>query len=389
MAVLNMSAAQQAFKIFYLPGLQYQLNNASAILANIDRDSESVVGSEIHIALRYGRQGGVGNRADDGALPTPKSRQTQQAIYQTKNIFAQVQITDKAMKASRSREGAFMNLLEADLTDAQDDAKDNLSRQIFGDGTGLMTTITAVSAGTVITVANTFLFSEGQIIDICTAANNGTAVAGGAGLYITAVDDTNSQITVSAAVTVAVNNIITIAGNYNQELTGFGAMFQMNNTIYNVNRATNMWLNPTIQNIAGELSEVGMQKARDEAERKAGGNIDFWSGSYGVRRAYQNLLLAQKQIIEPMQLEGGYEALSYNGKPFTIDKYNPPNTLFGLDRSTWKMYEIEDWGWLEDDGAILSRVPGYPVWAATLARYCDLGCSKPRANVMLTNITEH
>jgi hypothetical protein len=61
MAWLNMTAASEALKINYLPALRYQLNTANPILSVIERNSESVVGSEIRMALRYGRQGGVGN----------------------------------------------------------------------------------------------------------------------------------------------------------------------------------------------------------------------------------------------------------------------------------------------------------------------------------------
>lgn len=60
----------------------------------------------------YGRHGGIGNRSDDGNLPTPRSRQTKQAKWETKNLFAQIQISDKTMRASRG-DGAFASLLEA------------------------------------------------------------------------------------------------------------------------------------------------------------------------------------------------------------------------------------------------------------------------------------
>lgn len=113
MAWLNMNAASEALKVNYLPALRYQLNTANPILSVVERNSEAVVGSEIRMALRYGRNGGVGNRAEDGILPTPNSRKTKQASFGTKNLFARIQISDKTMKASRNRDGAFVSLLEA------------------------------------------------------------------------------------------------------------------------------------------------------------------------------------------------------------------------------------------------------------------------------------
>jgi hypothetical protein len=385
MAWLNMTAASEALKINYLPALRYQLNTANPILSVIERNSESVVGSEIRMALRYGRNGGVGNRAEDGILPTPNSRKTKQASFGTKNLFARIQISDKTMKASRSRDGAFVSLLEAELEDAQTDAKDNMARQVFGDGTGKLATFSAATTQTVLPVSNTQYFVEGMFIDIM---DNTNAVKQSQREVI-AVDDVAGTITISgAAVTTVATDYAVVFGNYAQELTGFGAVFQNDNTLYGINRAQNKWFNPTLKSGLGAISEVGIQQLIDDVDRKAGSKTNFLLSSYGVRRAYQDLLLATKRTTDVMKLKGGYEVLTYNGLPFATDKYAPSGTLFGLDLSTWNLYHIEDWDWLSEDGAVLHRVSDRPVWEASLVRYCDLGCSKPKGNFMATGITE-
>ncbi|HDU1185826.1 TPA: phage major capsid protein, partial [Listeria monocytogenes] len=175
--------------------LRYQLNTANPILAVIDRNSESVVGSEIRMALRYGRNGGVGNRAEDGILPSPNSRKTKQASFQTKNLFARIQISNKTMLASRSRDGAFVSLLEAELEDAQNDAKDSMARQCFGDGTGKIAQCTAQSSVTTLTVSSVQYLVEGMFIDIMDNSNNVKVTQ----REITNVDDINNQITISGA----------------------------------------------------------------------------------------------------------------------------------------------------------------------------------------------
>lgn len=390
MATLNMSAAQEALKIFYLPMFRRQLNDANAILAEIERNKESVVGSEIRMALRYGRQGGIGNRADDGNMPTPNSRKTKQAKWETKNIFAHIYITDKTMKASRSNVGAFADLLQAELEDAASDSKDSMDRQVFGDGSGKLATCAVNAAGTTLVVDNTQYFAEGQLIDIL----DNVAVAKAQEREVTNVDDDAKTITISgAAVATVATDFITIAGSYNQELTGFGKVFTADNTLYGIPRAQNKWFNPTIKALNGEISEVGIQQLIDDCERKAGGNIDFLASSYGVRRGYQNLMLATKQNTDVLTLKGGYKALAYvagdKTMPFTVDKYAPAGNLYGLDRSTWGNYEMDDWDWLDQDGAVLKLVSGKAVWEAVLAKYSDIGCSKPRGNFRATGIVEH
>lgn len=382
---MTMAKAQEALKQFYLPSLQYQLNTANPILSMIERDKTSVVGAEVRMALRFGRNGGVGNRADDGILPTPNQRKTKQARWDTKNIFARIAITDKTMKASRSKQGAFLSLLEADLEDAQADAKDNMARQVFGDGTGVLTNFKVNAANTTLNVDNVMYLAEGQWVDVVDAGGNVTV----AKREVIAVDDITNQVTLSgAAIATATTDRLVINGNYGMELTGFKAVFTPNNTLYGIDRTTNKWFNPTIKTTTGTISEVKIQQQIDDTERRAGGKTNFLLSSYGVRRAYQELMLANKRITDVMKLEGGYEAISYNGIPFTVDKYADAGSLYGLDLTTWKLFHIEDWSWLEDDGAVLSRVANQPIWEASLVRYCDIGCSKPKGNFQMTGITE-
>lgn len=380
-----MKQAQEALKLFYLPGLQFQLNNATPILAVMDRDQKSVVGSEIRMALRYGRHGGIGNRADDGDLPTPRSRQTKQAKWETKNIFGHIQISDKTMRASRG-DGAFVSLLEADLEDALNDAKDDLERQLFGDGSGKMATCGVTTASNEVEVDDTRNFAEGQIVDIVTAAS-GVVLAGGR--EILSVNHKGNTITISGApVTTASTDIVTRAGNFGLELTGLDAIFTPDNTLYGIDRTKNTWFNPTVIDNVGTISEVKIQEAIDEADRRAGGKVNLMATTYGVRRAYQELLLATKRTTDTMKLKGGYDVLLYNDKPLTVSKYAPEGVLYGLDMDTFKLYHIMDWNWLDEDGAILSRVPNKAVWSAILARYMDLGMNKPAGSFKMSGITE-
>lgn len=383
---LNMQKVQEALKTFYLPGLRYQMNEKSgAFYSQIEKGSQGVVGKDIVMALRYGRNGGVGNRADDGLLPTPNSRKTKQARWETKNIFARIQISDKVMKASAKDAGAFANLLETELDDAMTDAKDNFARQLFGDGTGVMATCGAASGVNVIPVSSTQFFSEGQLVDVC--SSDGTPKA--TEREVTVVDHVAKKITLSgASVTTTATDIITIAGNYGLELTGLGRIFKPDTTIYNIDRSTNKWLNPNIIAVDGAISELDIQNMIDQAEIMAGSDINFLMASYGVRRAYQELLQSTKRYVNTLELKGGWKALDYNGIGLVADKYAPAGTIHGLSTENFKLYEMSDWDWMEKDGAVLSRVTDRAAYEATLVKYADLGCDKIKGQGVLTGITE-
>lgn len=380
-----MQSVNEALKLFYLPGFQTQLNESNPLLARMDRDQKSVVGSEIRMALRFGRHGGIGMRDDDGNLPTPRSRQTKQAKWQTKNFLGQIQITDKTIKASRG-DGAFVSLLEAELQDCLADAKDDLERQLFGNSIGKMAACGTTSNSNDVVVDDTKFFYEGQIIDIV-VATSGVIVA--AEREILLVDHDNLTIRVNGnPVTTDNTNIIVRSGNYDKELTGLDTIFTPNNTLYGIDRTQNKWFNPTVIDSVGTISEIAIQSALDEVERRSGGNVDFMAASYGVKRAYQELLLATKRTTNVMELKGGYSALVYNNMPMVSSKYSPEGTLYGLDMSTIKLYHMHDFDWLDQDGAVLSRIADKAVWSAILARYMDIGCSKPSGSFKMSGITE-
>ena len=382
-----MQRVVEALKLFYLDGLRYQLNEATSEFLNaMERDSKSVQGDKIVMALRYGRSGGVGNRADDGDLPKPNARKTKQAKWETKNVFARMWITDKVIRASRGKAGAFRPMLEATLEDLENDAKFSLSRQVWGDGSGKIATIAAGGVtGDVLTIgtANIWLFAEGMLID----SFNGATLRKGE-MEILAVDDVAGTITVDDAGNTAAGDDIYIAGSKGLELTGIKAVVEAA-TLYDITRATNPWLNVTKIPVNGEISEVIVKKAIDEAKKKTGAKTDYLTGSQGVVRAYFALMVAQKQIVNTINLKGGGKAMSFNGLPMVDDLFAPAGKLYAMAMSDWKLYEMGDWDWLDRDGNMIARVPGKPVWEATLCKYADLGCSRLRGQVELSGITEH
>lgn len=399
MSTLNMSSIEEALKLYYLPGLRYQLNDqASALLAQIEKDSEGVVGKEIRMAMRYGRVGGIGNRPDDGDLPTPNARQTKQANWDTKNIFARFRLTDKTIEASKSNVGAFANMLEQEISDCETDARLDLSRQVIGDGEGTLAEVDGAASSAdpqVVDCDTTMYLAEGMLVDfrdssgdLTHADHEGVEIVEVRDETTFAVEQTGEEIPDEAKVVISGN----VDGSDVYELTGVRKVVDTGGTLYGIDRTENRWLDAQVDNVNGQISEVGIQKNIDEVETKSGSETDFLMCSKGVARAYQNLQSAMKQHVNTLELKGGWTGMSYSGGQKQIalvsDKYVPKGYLFGLDLDDWKMYQMADWNWLDRDGSMLTRVANKAAWEATLVKYCDIACQRPRGQFVMEGITE-
>lgn len=389
---LSMTNIANALKYWYLEGMRYQVNEqASALAAQLERTSEHVEGYKIKMPLSYGITGGIGNRSDTGTLPTVNPRKFLQAEWETMNVFVKIQVSDKAIQASRSSRAAFIAALTHDMEAAERDVKRVYSRQVMGDGTGLLATVSAVSsAGDVRTLtldadgSKIKHFDVGMFVDVYTTTTKDTSEA-----EVTSVDKDNNQIVLTAATLPEVGDLIYLAGNKDLELSGLKKILTANNTIYGVDRSIYKFFNPTIKAVNGEISEIKIQEGIDDAEDDVGNIIDFLVAEKGVTRAYKNLMAALKTTVNTIEIKGGFKAPSFNGIPLVGDKYCANGELLALSMKNIKMYEMADWDWMSEDGNVLFRNTNTPVYNATLRKYADLGCDLPRGQVKFTGIQRH
>ena len=85
-------------------------------------------------------------------------------------------------------------------------------------------------------------------------------------------------------------------------------------------------------------------------------------------------------------MDGGFEALDYNGKPLVVDRHMRPGGMYFLDESTLELYRMSDFDWMDEDGSVLSRVAGVDAYEATLFKYSTLGCSACNNNTELADL---
>lgn len=384
--MVTTQTADNVLKSYYLSAVTDQLNKSvNPFLAQIKKTTADVWGRDVRKAVRVGINGGIGAGTEDGTLPTAKGNRYEQFVSALKNLYGTIEISDKAIRASASNEGAFVNLLNDEMQSLIESASCNFGRMLFGDGTGKLATAKTTTNSTTLNVDTVENIVEGMYVDFYHGESTLTNAR-----TILAVDRKNNKITIDGtALTIATSENIEIYlhGSKNLELTGLKAIFDAD-TLYGVSRSENSWIEPYKADSVGELTENTLQTAIDTVEERAGSKINFIVTSPGVRRALFNKLSAYRQL-DTLELEGGFRAISFNGIPVVTDRFCQKGTMYLLNTDDFGLHQLCDWQWLEgEDGKVLKQLADKPVFRATLVKYAELMCYRPAGQARLSGITE-
>lgn len=388
--MVTMTSADKALKSLYLGVVTEQLNTGiNPFLAKINKSTSDVWGKEIRKVAQYGINGGIGAGTEDGDLPTASGNNYEQFVLTLKNLYGKIEISDKAVRASENNVGAFVNLLNAEMEGLINASTYNFGRMLFGDGSGVICNVAGFNENKLL-VDTTKNLIEGMVIDVY---DEDEVLYLGAKRIKTIDRKTNlidCGLTEAEAYHFAPGGAYaTIQGSKNKELTGLGAIFKSNGSIYGLERATHTWLNPYMESSVGDITENKIQKVLDTLDETCGSKVDMIICSSGVKRAFMQHLSSYKRNVDVMELNGGFKTISYNGIPIVSDRFCPTGTMYLLNSKDFTLHQLCDWEWLEgEDGKILKQNAGKPTYSATLVKYADLICNKPCGQAMLTGITE-
>jgi len=383
--MIDLTSAQNALKDAYLSAASNILNTQTNPLFNkIKQTTADVYGRQIIKVAPIGINGGIGAGSETGELPTANGNNYAQLKTTLKNLYGTMEISDKAIRVSANNNGAFVDLLSAEMEGLLNSSKFNLARMLYGDGTGAVATVTAFADGAA-TVNNVKNLIEGMVVDVYSSTGVKTS---NVGLRIKYVDRVNKMV-VFNSVASALNegDIFYVQGSKDNEITGLGAIFNTSANIYGLSRTDNKWLNPYVSTTEKEISDDVLQTALDFLEENSGSHINFITCGAGVRRAYLQYLACYRRNVDVMELEGGFKAVCFNGIPMVTDRFVADDTLYMLDTSKFTLHQLCDWSWIEAEGGnILRQKPGYPAYTATLVKYADMICDQPNGQAKITGI---
>ena len=374
----------------YLPGFKAQLNEELSYLYKLmEKNTDPALGAESTFLVTFGRSGGIGNRAEDGNVPTAKAAGRKQISVAPKNFYARIALSDRLIKSGKTG-AAFINALDMEMEECFRDSKDSLNRQLFGDGTGTLTTIkTAVAvADDEVVVLDTKFLQPNMVVDVIAIADSAVTKSG---LVIKNVDEATGTITFDATTTAAVGDMIVTSGSYNLEITGLKKIMTLNNTIYGVDRATNAWFNPGTLTASSVilLDDDLMEKAIQRVDMKSGKKPEIIIGGYLATRVLKNYLAQyQRYTTIDTRYDAGHSTMSYDGIPVETDKYQNDDVMDFLNiQDTFSMLSIgELFDWMDLDGSVLKAVSGKAQYEAILTSYAEMMCKQPGANVRISGI---
>ena len=381
--MVTLNNADSVLKSFYLDAVTDALNTKiNPFLAKIGKTSANISGKDVKKVLSCGFNNGIGAGTETGDLPTANGNEYNQMVVGLKNFYGTLEISDKAIRAAADSDGAFVNLLNEEMRTLINTAKLNFGRILFGDGSGVLSTVLDVMDNC-IEVDNVQNFVAGMIVDFVL----GSTIR--SGLRVVAVDNHNNTIIFeSGEALVGMENAeIVLPGSGDNELTGLAAIFG-NDALYGLERSV-IGMKPYIIDDAVDVTDAEIQFVIDNIESNSGSKPDIIICSWQVRRALMEYYRNHNITLPTIEIEGGFKAFDFNGVPIVVDRFCPKNAMYLLNSENFKLHQLCDWQWLEtEDGKILKQTPGKPVYTATLVKYAELLCDNPSAQgmILFTNV---
>jgi hypothetical protein len=406
---LTRSTADAVLKEFYLPGIRSILNNQVFLLSQVETNSEDIEGRRAVLAINTGRNQGVGARAEMGTLPDAGHQGYNEERVPLKYNYGRIQLSGPVIRSMGSDRGSFTRAIQSETQGVTRDLRNDVNRQCYGGGVGTIAVLNSAASGNTATVTNATAtqmrqLQVGMYIDIGTAANP-TATA--SNRQITSVNTTAGTFVFNgAAVAITAADIVTRTGSggtgaSQKEITGLAAQIASSGILWNIDPASvPNWVSYVDANGGTNraVTETMFIKAAQEVNVNSGEEINLWVTSAGVTRAYGALLTSLKRFNDPVQLRGGYAGLDLsninqgntgsNSVAMVFDKDCQANTAWGITTRRFQWYKMSDWEFMEEDGAVLSRVPNVDAYEGTLFLYSELATDGRNAHAKIADLTE-
>ena len=435
----TLSNYAEVLKVFYLPGIQDYLNQSTILSSIVETNEKDVSGKTATIENHYGRSTGTGAVGDGGALMSASYQKFKTSTVPMKYVYGRVNFTGPTIAATRDEKGAYAKVIDTEVRGITEDLRKEVNRMLWGCGYGVLArwqtgvsasitvqkkyrgnsvggdgfgsafgakyldkrtdgyqckpTISGNNSGTYTITATDIAvtaLTKGATADTITITDVGTPAAGtwyvrpkGLAAQSTTTGASNRTEPMGLRGLVNDGNIDKIA-IFNASYTGTTG----SDHLQGLSVSSYSWFKAIVDahpsgRYAGQraLTLDLMQTMFDMVEEVAGKDYgpNLILTTRAMRRQYLALCQASATTVNKMALDGGWTALDYNGVPLMVDNDAIDGEIYFLTTKDMQIYRMSDYNWMDQDGAILSRISGYDKYEAVLFRYFEFGVNN-RAN---------
>jgi hypothetical protein len=418
-ATQTLALADKILKDLYVGPIVEMLNQKTYLLDQIQRDADHVdhTGRRAVVPVHKNRNYGQVSTGDSGTLPNAGRQDWEDAIIPLRYHYAGIELTDVAIEATQSSEGAFVSVMEAESRGVAMDMKKQINRQAFGTGDGVLATISGTpGAGVALTVDSVQYIKVGMVLDLV-VKSTGATTNGVLATTVTNVAPATNTVTVSGASVGATDNtygfylsngVAPSAGgsSRNNEMDGLRNITAQSRTLHSINSASagnQYWDSAASVDAtggAGGTAVVGESLYEQVADFVGGvgnGDTETFLTSRGMKRRLADSYQSQKRFNDAtaVTVHGGYTAILVNEIPVIADDDCPKGFAFAINRSALKWFEQVGPGWLDvNNGSIFqlktTATAGQrqAVWQAWFKWYVALGCVAPNRTARIFNGTD-
>jgi hypothetical protein len=372
-------------------------------------------GRQLIFPVHSSRNRGRGAVTDGGQLATAGTQGTLDGIVGMKYFDTGIELSDQAIKQSKSDEGSFVRTLTFEMDLALTDMKKDVTRIVYGTGDGLLASCTSSQAS-----VNTFAVDSGQFVAVgdpvdVIVRSSGSTGTGAVGRTVTAVaytgapasaNQTVANVTISGAA-ISVDNTygVYISGDRSQESDGLRNICSTSRTLHQINSSTNPFWDSNVKDFGqANPSTDGIMALAQTIRQRSGKTPELGMLTLGGQRRLANTFTSQMRwndsnVTKP---EGGYAGaipVSAGGTPIPMlaDVDCPAGQGFLINKQSYAWAQLGPPDWLEapdGKGSILYLKDGSSlgtkarVWQAWMVWDAVLTCVAPNRNGKMININD-
>lgn len=419
MATQTLALADKILKDLYVGPIVEMLNQKTYLLDQIQRDADHVdhTGRRAVVPVHKNRNYGQVSTGDSGTLPNAGRQDWEDAIIPLRYHYAGIELTDVAIEATQSSEGAFVSVMEAESRGVAMDMKKQINRQAFGTGDGVLATISGTpGAGVSVTVDSVQYLRVGMFVDLV-VKSTGATTSGVLNAQVTNIVPATNTVTLGTTTAGATDNTYgfylsngvspaTGGSSRNNEMDGLRNITATGRTLHSINSASagnQYWDSAASVDAtggAGGTAVVGESLYEQVADFVGGvgnGDTETFLTTRGMKRRLADSYQSQKRFNDAtaVTVHGGYTAILVNEIPVIADDDCPKGFAFAINRSALKWFEQVGPGWLDvNNGSIFqlktTATAGQrqAVWQAWFKWYVALGCVAPNRTARIFNGTD-